>query len=80
MSDEQLLILLVNWSGTKIVRKNDVYQVTIISEDSFHDIDQDVLFTTCNITLHISVNLINDLTMRDFLISLLCTPIQTMIN
>lgn len=80
LSDEQLLTLLVNWSGTKIVRKNDMYHVIIIGEDSPHYIDQDVLFTTCNITLHISVNLINDLTMRDSLISILSTPIQTMIN
>ena len=76
LPEKKLSILLRNWSGTTVVKKSCVYKITILKKQA----DNDILFTTCSVTMNIQKKLLDDLEMRSTLSDLLCIPITTMVD
>lgn len=76
LPEVQLVTLLMNWTGTSIVKS--LYEYTIIVNDNIDNLD--INFATCTMTIYLSKRIIMDDNMKDMLLSLLTTPIGTMIN
>jgi len=77
LPEEQLLILLKNWSGTSIVKKSTTYMLSI-SKQKYNKID--IHFGTCGVQITIAQELLDNKEMQPLLVQLLTTPMVTMVD
>lgn len=78
LSEDKLIILLRNWSGTSIVKKNVLYRVDIMK--SKHMVNQDIHYATCSLTMNISEEIIKTYGSSNLLIDVLSSPMTSMID
>lgn len=77
LSEENLITLLRNWSGSSVVNEKEKYIITIVSNNK-NPID--ISFRTCNMELIIAGRLINEFKFSSLLLELLTSSILTIID
>lgn len=77
LSEENLSILLKNWTGTSVVKKKYKYKIAIKKKAGN---EPDIFFMTCYMAIEISKPMMTNPELRPLLIDLLTTPIDTMVD
>jgi hypothetical protein len=78
LPEDKLLILLKNWSGTTVIKKSYEYKIGIKSDTYMQE--SNIHFGTCDTNLSIHKNMIDDPEMRNILIDILTTPMNSMVD
>ena len=78
LSEDKLAILLKNWSGTTIVKKDTKYMISIIKSTNKQVIN--IYFGTCEVNIILTENILTDPKIDQIVIDIFTTPMNTMVD